>query len=530
MFRIIVLVSLIFSIFSCGEGHDLVIKKIDKSFLEDNNISNKDKLLKVLEKDYLNFLGFNKQQQDAVISFYSANGNNFKQFDKGKLSSFGKLSVDCLEKPLQFGVPESRLISMNKNGHWIEKEVIMTCNLLSIGGLIKNGIVDFKLKSKKSTTTLDGREFHRQLKQLDTISLANLIIKQGPSDTNYMFIATHLFEFCKRFPIDTGTFSLKSKKEDTLNFEKNIRECLEKKGFLKKKSSDEDLNMAIRTFKKYCGYTIDSKIDEATLTAMNESTYNKVLRTALAMDKLRQQIKKENKHIRINLPSFELLFYSDDTLRSTHRIIIGKTVNPTPELSARINSIVCYPYWKVPQSIADKEILPAVKANVGYLSKNQYRIFRDKKEVEPSTVAWRRYSTHFPYTIIQDPGPKNSLGIIKLEFYNSYNVYVHDTPSKSLFRRSFRSFSHGCMRCENPVELAKIILDFDSISPRNRNVYVRDSIDSVLYRAKNFKIPLKRNIPIYIEYLTVSATREHLFFHIDLYKRDDEYIKIMIGA
>ena len=86
------------------------------------------------------------------------------------------------------------------------------------------------------------------------------------------------------------------------------------------------------------------------------------------------------------------------------------------------------------------------------------------------------------------------------------------------------------MRCENPVELAKIILDFDSISPRNRNVYVRDSIDSVLYRAKNFKIPLKRNIPIYIEYLTVSATREHLFFHIDLYKRDDEYIKIMIGA
>ena len=138
MFRIIVLVSLIFSIFSCGEGHDLVIKKIDKSFLEDNNISNKDKLLKVLEKDYLNFLGFNKQQQDAVISFYSANGNNFKQFDKGKLSSFGKLSVDCLEKPLQFGVPESRLISMNKNGHWIEKEVIMTCNLLSIGGLIKN--------------------------------------------------------------------------------------------------------------------------------------------------------------------------------------------------------------------------------------------------------------------------------------------------------------------------------------------------------------------------------------------------------
>lgn len=280
----------------------------------------------------------------------------------------------------------------------------------------------------------------------------------------------------------------------------------------------------------YCGFNEDSNIDDATLQALNESTYTKVVRASIALDKMRQRPASEKKFVRVNLPSFELFFVADDTLRSRNRIIIGKTSNQTPELQATINRIVCYPFWKVPQSIADKEILPAVKANSNYLSKNHYRIYRGKTEINPSSVSWKKYSKNFPYTVIQDPGPHNSLGIIKLEFYNSYNVYVHDTPSKSLFKRGYRSFSHGCMRCENPVELAKTILDYDSIRPKNRNIFVRDSIDSILQREINFSIPLKKSIPIFVEYITVSATKEFLYFHLDLYKREEEYVKLLIGG
>jgi hypothetical protein len=529
--RIFGLVCFVVLICSCStEESEEKNQAIDKTFLTDSKLSGKEKLQKALAFPYLKSLGMNEAQQQAVNTFYEANSFNFQLFKGDSLTRLGQKAYDCMNEPLQFGIPRNRILPLQESHHWIENELILACNLLTAAGILKNGLLDYENKLTKPTIPLDGKEFHLQLKQLDTISLAKLLIKQGPTDTNYRFIADHLYDYCQRVSIDTHQFVLKSKKEDTLNFEKNIRECLIQKGFLTNKSSKQEFNSAIKQFKKLSGFNEDNRIDEATIQALNESTLNKVKRIALALDKLRQPRKTDKKYVIVNLPSFELFFYADDTLRSRNRIIIGKTTNQTPQLKASINRIVCHPFWKVPQSIADKEILPAVKANSRYLSTNHYRIYRGKNEINPTTVNWKRYKKNFPYTVIQDPGPHNSLGIIKLEFYNSFSVYVHDTPTKSLFRRGYRSFSHGCMRCENPVELAKTILDFDSISPRNRNVYTRDSIDSILYRAVNFSIPLKRSIPIYVEYITVSATRDNLFLHLDLYKRDDEYLNLMFGS
>lgn len=528
-FLFLLLTLLLFS--GCNsEEKEVEFEHVDKSFLNDPSITDKEKFSRALEPSFLNSMGMNNKQQEAVISFYKENAFKFKYYVKDSLTNFGLTVETCLAEPLQFGVPKNRLIALKKDNHWIEKEIIMTSNLLSMVGVLKNGLIDFEQKKLREIIPLDGKEFNSQLKQLDTIPLSKLIIKQGSIDTNYLYLAQHLYDYCQNYPLDTHTFTLKSKKEDTLNFEKNIKACLVAKGFLNIKATDLEYKKAIKKFKLYSGFNEDSNIDDATLQALNESSYTKVVRASIALDKMRQRTSNEKKFIRVNLPSFELFFVADDTLRSRNRIIIGKTSNQTPELQATINRIVCYPFWKVPQSIADKEILPAVKANSNYLSKNHYRIYRGKTEINPSSVSWKKYSKNFPYTVIQDPGPHNSLGIIKLEFYNSYNVYVHDTPSKSLFKRGYRSFSHGCMRCENPVELAKTILDYDSIRPKNRNIYIRDSIDSILHREINFSIPLKKSIPIFVEYITVSATKEFLYFHLDLYKREEEYVKLLIGG
>jgi murein L,D-transpeptidase YcbB/YkuD len=222
-----------------------------------------------------------------------------------------------------------------------------------------------------------------------------------------------------------------------------------------------------------------------------------------------------------------MCFYVHDSLKRIHHIVIGKTTNQTPQLESKIRSIVVFPFWKVPYSIASKEILPAVKRNAGYMAKNNYKIYRNDHEVNPYGVNWKAIKENsFPYQVIQQPGPGNSLGIIKFEFHNSYSVYVHDTPSKSLFKTDVRSYSHGCMRCEKPVDLAKTILDYDSVR-RKRNDITADSLDSLLIDAKNYTIKLKNTIPIYVEYNTVVADRKQLIFHIDIYKREEEYLKIM---
>mgnify|MGYP003891143111 FL=1 len=204
-----------------------------------------------------------------------------------------------------------------------------------------------------------------------------------------------------------------------------------------------------------------------------------------------------------------------------HRIIIGKIEHPTPTLQSFITQIVSLPYWRVPSSIAKKEILPALKRSSTYLGKEHMRIYAaGKKEIDPGKVRWKQFKTNtFPYQIIQDPGPWNSLGLIKFEFANSFSVYVHDTPSRQLFNQVFRSFSHGCMRAENPVELGKMILNQDKAG-NSFNPINGDSLQVLIDQNVHQKIRLRKAIPIMVIYQTVSADRNSLRFHIDLYQKE----------
>jgi murein L,D-transpeptidase YcbB/YkuD len=290
-----------------------------------------------------------------------------------------------------------------------------------------------------------------------------------------------------------------------------------------------EVSKKLKLFQLENGLTNDGKLGENTIYALNESTYEKLLRASLSLDRFRSATKNPKKFVRVNIPEFKLYFYADDTLRNIHRIIVGKQTNPTPQLESKIHRIICHPYWKVPQSIANKEILPAQKANRNYLTKNHYKIYKGQnQEVDPYSVNWGGRSS-MPYTVIQQPGSHNSLGIIKFEFNNSFSVYVHDTPKKSLFNTIFRSYSHGCMRCEKPVELAKAMLTYDSI-PRKRNPYKADTLDTLLSQINHLSIRLLEPIPIYVVYETVAAERNSLIFHLDLYRREEELVKLLKGG
>lgn len=168
----------------------------------------------------------------------------------------------------------------------------------------------------------------------------------------------------------------------------------------------------------------------------------------------------------VNLPAAYLKVYRNHFVITEMRMVVGKKSTPTPTLSSTINEVILYPYWHVPSSIATKEILPVLKRNPGYINAGNYQVLnRAGTIVDPYSVNWSALSAgNFPYLIRQSTGCDNALGLLKLNFYNPFSVYLHDTNSKNLFGLSKRFFSHGCMRLEKPMELGHLVLSRNSIA------------------------------------------------------------------
>jgi hypothetical protein len=514
----------IFLIWSCSIGSS----KKQQSFLKDKALSEKVKLERILEDEYLKNLKLNSVEIKWVKNIYSKSG--FKRYFATD-SCLKKISFDLqceLERSIWYGIPKVRLQSLKKNNlHPLEKEVILMVNFGRMIYDLNHGFFDFSKKQLKDSLPSDFNPT-QYLKQIDTISFTRLFQKQGPIDTNYRFLAYNIYHYAKNHIIDTSEFKISTKSKPEKIFE-DAKKSLLSKGWIDGNMDSLEISKKLKEFQLENGLSADGKLGENTIYALNESTYEKLLRASLSLDRFRSAVKKPKKFVRVNIPEFKLYFYTDDTLRNVHRIIVGKQSNPTPELESKISRIICHPYWKVPQSIANKEILPAQKANRNYLSKNHYKIYKGENlEVDPFSVNWGGRSS-MPYTVIQQPGSHNSLGIIKFEFNNSYSVYVHDTPKKALFNTIFRSYSHGCMRCDKPIDLAKSMLFYDSI-PRKRNPFKADTLDTLLSEVNHLAIRLLEPIPIYVVYETVAAEKNSLVFHLDLYRREEELVKILKGG
>jgi len=332
---------------------------------------------------------------------------------------------------------------------------------------LRNGFIDKKLNQLKPLNLASLEVLEKSI-QFDSSSVAQQILHFGPSNSNYQELANGLLNFCNKYPIDTNTYKLILSKKSPLLVEKIAREALWTKGYIVNQDVDSSTYVtALKLFQLHSGLKADAIIGSATIASLNESTAHKLYRAALSLEKWRWKNQYPQKYIRINIPEYMLRFYLNDSLKSEHRMIVGQPKTPTPELEAKIHQLVVYPYWHVPYSIASTEILTHAKKNVNYFSKNDLRIYKNGIQINPRSVRWSKIKkNNFPYSLRQDSGPKNSLGILKFEFHNHYGVYIHDTPSKELFNKEIRAFSHGCMRCDHPIELAKLILENDSIGKK----------------------------------------------------------------
>jgi len=492
---------------------------------QDISISKKMKF--ALSAEYISKLNLPDSTLNYLKSYYKTRSFKPRWINDSTLTKEGAQLKVIAAKSYEISIPKSRLFQF-KPENYIQDEIFITLALSRIVSDIENGMVDYELKKQRPKAFISATEFDTKINFNNKEELRSQFLKYGPKDSTYQIIGKGLIAFVDSHKLDTTTFDIKSIKYDSIGTPKKTKKALISKGYLKTGDVDSlKFAESLSRFQEENELKPDAVVGKYTSIALNESTQHKVKRIILAMDKIRTQTPRSGKFININIPEYKLRLYINDSLKSEHNIVTGKYENQTPELTSRLRKIVVYPYWNVPYSISSKEILPSVKRNVDYLAKHHYKIYKDKQEVDPTTVNWSSIRENsFPYKVVQDPGKHNSLGILKFDFYNAHSVYFHDTPSKSLFGVDVRAYSHGCMRTQNPIDLAKVILERDEYNHKF-NEMIPDSLDTLLARGLNYEIRLLDPIPIFVEYRTVTRVNNEMRMHIDVYGRDEEYIKIL---
>ncbi|MBL7743798.1 MAG: L,D-transpeptidase family protein [Chitinophagaceae bacterium] len=284
---------------------------------------------------------------------------------------------------------------------------------------------------------------------------------------------------------------------------------------------DSAVRAKVKAAQKLFNLLPDGVLRSTSLEALNVPLAARLEELRYALNTLRwlSCIKETGKIIVVNIPSATLLVYDEDKVVLESRIIVGKRSTPTPLLCSRVNEVILYPYWMVPHSIATKELLPSIKRNVGYLDANSYQVINQQgRVVDPYSIDWSVLSrSYFPYIIRQSTGCDNALGLIKLNFYNPYSVYLHDTPAKPLFAMNRRYFSHGCMRVEKAIELGRYILKDNAIA-----------IDTLtekgcLHNQSPITVPADEKIPVFVLYNTAWIdSAGHVSFSEDVYRKNKE--------
>ncbi|WP_439182815.1 L,D-transpeptidase family protein [Carboxylicivirga taeanensis] len=283
---------------------------------------------------------------------------------------------------------------------------------------------------------------------------------------------------------------------------------------------DEELKQALVSYQLHNGLPADGIANQTTYTALNVSAQEKIDRLRSNLERVRWLDNSvPDTFILINIASYTLQLIESDSVKFSCHVIVGTKHTPTPVFSSYIRYIVLNPTWYIPHSIATNEILPALKTDSLYLQKRNMVLMQGAKEVDPSKTDFSVYTaSNFPYTILQKPGPNNALGQIKFILPNKYSVYLHDTPTKSLFGESSRAFSHGCIRVEKPIVLAELLL--------KEQGYTRQSIEDYLKDKQSKTIVLNNGVPTLIIYLTCDATPHATpYFFNDVYQLDKKLVR-----
>ena len=287
---------------------------------------------------------------------------------------------------------------------------------------------------------------------------------------------------------------------------------------------DKELEKAVKQFQYRHNLTEDGVIGKGTLQQMNISVEDRIEMIRLNLERARWVLNRPgDDFLLVNIAGFNIKRITNQKIVFESRVIVGKNHKESPIFKDEMEYIVMNPTWTLPYSIATHETLPKLKKDPSYLANKHMEIMdRKGKILNPDEIDFNQYSAgNFPFILRQKAGSHNALGQVKFIFPNKYAVYLHDTPSRSLFNRQDRAFSHGCIRLEDKWGLLMGLMD-------EPTVWNMDKINSILDSGKTTTINLKKHIDIYILYWTAGVDKDkNIFFERDVYNRDASVLKAL---
>jgi len=461
--------------------------------------------------------------------FWSSQGSFNKEADSlftliDSCKYYGLFSLDYYADKLK-NLKASLVKDTSKNNKldaakWAYADMLSTSAFVQLVKDIKVGrLLPDSVLAKD--TSLHSDFFSKQLQAFASQSIGTFAAALEPANKGYQSLKEALRNFLPKAKFHNYTYI---KTKDSLLLKKLVYKRISEEDSLKilpnKNPDSTALALAIKKYQHAKKIKEDGKISPALVIRLNNSDKEKFIRVAITLDKYKMLPPLPAQYLWVNLPAFFLELHDSDSVVLRSKIICGKPETKTPQLTSAISNMITYPQWTIPESIIKKEVLPGLQRNSGYTEKRGYSIVDPSgNEVDPYSVNWARYKKGIPYKVVQGGGDANALGVLKFNFANDYDVYLHDTNQRYLFEKSGRALSHGCVRVQRWRELALYLLRKDSLADSTKYTPV-DSLQSWLAQKKKKYIRVHQPLPLFIRYFTAEGKNGKLLLHEDIYEED----------
>lgn len=409
-----------------------------------------------------------------------------------------------------------------------ECDLLQSDAILTLSQHLQSGKVNPNLIFKDTAVTKPTINLSNLLsRSISMSSLADYLREIEPSSQEYIALRKYLFELRSRnspawAPLDLQP-SIKPQMVDQRLL--SIVERLQFWGDLAADWSylapspmvyEGELIHAVQTFQMRHGLEADGVLGKKTIAALNITPQQRIEQLMVNLEQIRWHEQQSlSRVIRVNIPSFELLALENGEESLRMPVIVGQLDRQTPIFEDKIQYLVLNPNWVVPWELATKDKLPLIQENPQYLLDNRFSVYLNDFRIEdPTQIDWRQVTkSRFPYRLVQEPGTDNALGQVKFMFPNNYEVYLHDTPAKSLFRKDIRAFSSGCIRVQEPMKLLWWLLRSDGWS----DIDIENQLNKKHTNTVNLSLP----VPIRLEYRTAYwGLDQTIQFRADIYQRD----------
>ena len=483
-----------------------------------------------IANDFKLYLKKDSVKNDSLIKFY--NDRSFKPFWYGELRRVREFQRSVRES-VNHGLPISKydFLERVESVTSYEFEIAVMNSFLSLITDLSSGIL-IPSQIDDSISVYPTKLSHKDIfgkvetKVNAMTNLTDFVDSFTPNDLQYKKLVFELIRL--RNVVATNDWGSSVPEGKFLGYNLNhpnvgkLRTRLFKMGYLTYDSEnmlyDGELKSAVQLFQADHGLNDDGVAGNYTLQAVNVSPKTRLIQVLVNLERIRwNDFTTRSKYILVNQPNFQAYLFEDDIVTWQSRVVIGLPEHQTQEFDDIMTHLIINPVWHVPRSISIAEYLPILQDNPAFLEENDMSlIVRGTDEaIDPNLIDMSKFqSNNFPFMIKQNPSNINALGVVKFMFPNEFNIYMHDTPMKELFFKDERTFSHGCVRVQDPFQFAFNLLGFQEKDPQQK-------FQKILQSKQESQINFKEPIPVSLIYRTVFfGDYGQPQYRADIYGRD----------